>query len=209
MFLPNPIGGLVSVFGAKSGMAAEYCVYTNSGSGAALNEYTSTPEGDAAVDICDACGIGMGVIVYYDGNGNRRFHYDCVTLRGEEQTLYYKTVKKTFEIPGCSTTFTYTDCVKKPQQNLDYCDNDFYWDDDHNCAACPLPSLDITYYEENRPNDKWILAQSGLGGATCGYGTRESDSEGVESCVIAADSDCYYCDTTGCFQLTKDCPYTP
>ena len=191
----------------QSGMAAQYCYSYDIGSGYHWDTYFSSPAGLAAVNLCGACDLSASLMGYTDGNGNIGYQYSCTGFIGGE-TLYYKTVEKTVEIPGCSATMTYTDCVLKPQSNTDYCDNDYYWDDNHNCAACPRPSMDLTYYEDDV--FQGLLIHDSLGGGdACGYGTRDSDSEGIESCVIGADPYCTYCDTSGCFQLTQDCPYVP
>ncbi len=94
-------------------------------------------------------------------------------------------------------------------RTVKYCDNDNYWDTNGNCVSCPEPTGELVYIDEY--GDKISIA-GGKSDGDCGYGTMESNSVGIESCLITKGAndgpDCVYCDDTGCFVLTDDCHYS-
>jgi len=169
------------------------------------NEYTASTAGQTALNICDACGKGISVIGYTDSAGNHLYQYDCGSMASTKPT--FRIVTKTKTAPGCSgATITYHDCEYIPSSGSGYqCDNDYYWNSDGECVECPIPTEAWGFIEDG---DKHYFKGQSLGGHACGYGTRESDSVGVVSCIIAKSDECVYCDDTGCFELTDDCPYS-
>ncbi len=205
--MPNANGGF-----ATTNAFASYCDSFSAGLTQA-NEYTATAEGQMAFNICGACqgkvdgGGGYTVIGYTDGYGNPLYHYDCGELASVNPL--YRKVQRSITAYGCSgTTVSYYDCEYiKSSGSSEYCDNDYYWDSGHNCVECPRPAQNWTWYEEEGDNKTYLWDET-LGGHACGYGTIESDSEGITSCVIAQGKNCTYCDNIGCFKLSQDCHYS-